>query len=248
MFKRLIDLFVSGFGLLAFAPLLLVVMFLVWYQDRHSPFYIAPRVGRNGKIFSMVKMRSMIIGADSRGSSSTSNTDSRITPIGKFIRSYKIDEITQLWNVFIGDMSLVGPRPQVQSGVDLYTDCERQLLSVKPGITDFASIVFADEGTILAGYTNPDSAYNELIRPGKSALGLFYIENRSVYVDILLLLFTLLTLVSRQKALARVQLLLRNLGADSALIELAGRTTPLMPSVQMGMILNKMVDGISISD
>src|SRR5690606_14808845 len=137
--KRLMDILVAGVGLVIASPLLLIVMFLVWRYDRHSPFYIAPRVGRGGRPFRMVKMRSMVVGADKLGVDSTSAEDKRITPIGHFIRRYKIDEMTQLWNVLKGDMSLVGPRPQVQRDVDLYTPAEQRLLDVRPGITDFAS-------------------------------------------------------------------------------------------------------------
>jgi lipopolysaccharide/colanic/teichoic acid biosynthesis glycosyltransferase len=230
MLKRLIDILLSASGLVLASPVLLPVMFLVWREDRHSPFYIAPRVGRGGRAFSMVKMRSMVINADRKGASSTSNTDRRITPVGHFIRRYKIDELTQLWNVLRGDMSLVGPRPQVQSGVDLYTPRERDLLSLQPGITDFASIVFSDEGAILSGH--PD--YDELIRPGKSALGLFYVENRSSSVDLQLVALTLVTLVSRDRALAGVQKVLTGLGADVEVIELAGRRKPLVPGVPPG--------------
>lgn len=227
MLKRLLDISVSAFGLIVASPVLLPVMFLVWREDRHSPFYIAPRVGRGGRPFAMVKMRSMVIGADRKGASSTANDDRRITPVGAFIRRYKIDELTQLWNVLKGDMSLVGPRPQVQSGVDAYTARERGLLAARPGITDFASIVFADEGTILQGHPDPDAGYDQLIRPGKSALGLFYLARRSVAVDLQLLGLTLLTIVSRRHALAGVQSLLRRLGADPGLVELAGRCKPL---------------------
>lgn len=236
MTKRLIDLLLSAFGLLIASPVLVPVMFLVWREDRHSPFYIAPRVGRNGREFSMVKMRSMVIGADRKGSSSTSNTDRRITPVGHFIRRYKIDEITQLWNVLLGDMSLVGPRPQVQGGVDLYTLRERELLTVQPGITDFASIVFADEGIILSGHSDPDQGYDELIRPGKSSLGLFYIAHHSILVDIMLIFLTLLALISRARALAGVQMILRYLGADNELVELAGRHKPLTPGLPPGAV------------
>jgi lipopolysaccharide/colanic/teichoic acid biosynthesis glycosyltransferase len=114
----------------------------------------------------------MIKNADQSGVDSTGAADRRITPVGHFIRRYKLDEITQLWNVLKGDMSLVGPRPNVQRETDMYTGIERRLLSVKPGITDFSSIVFSDEGDILKDHADPDIAYNQLIRPGKSALGL----------------------------------------------------------------------------
>jgi lipopolysaccharide/colanic/teichoic acid biosynthesis glycosyltransferase len=227
--KRLLDIWAAALGLIVASPVLLPVMFLVWLQDGHSPFYIAPRVGRNGVPFKMIKMRSMVIDADRKGASSTSNDDVRITPVGNFIRRFKIDELTQLWNVLKGDMSLVGPRPQVQSGVDLYTTRERELLNVRPGITDFASIVFADEGDILAGHPDPDAAYDQLIRPGKSFLSLFYVRHSSISVDVRLVLLTLLTLFSRRRALQGVQNLLEGLGAPADLLRLASRENPLVP-------------------
>jgi lipopolysaccharide/colanic/teichoic acid biosynthesis glycosyltransferase len=234
MLKRLIDVLLSAFGLVIASPVLLPVMFLVWRGDGHSPFYVAPRVGKGGRPFAMVKMRSMTLNADKHGSSSTSNTDRRITPVGHFIRRYKLDELTQLWNVLKGDMSLVGPRPQVQGGVDVYTPRERELLGVRPGITDFASVVFADEGSILAGHPDPDVGYDQLIRPGKSALGLFYVEHHDTGTDLRLIGLTLLTIVSRERALRGVQALLRRLGADASLVELAGREKPLTPGLPPG--------------
>jgi lipopolysaccharide/colanic/teichoic acid biosynthesis glycosyltransferase len=171
----------------------------------------------------------MVIGADLRGSSSTSNDDMRITAVGHFIRRYKIDELTQLWNVLMGDMSLVGPRPQVQSGVDLYTSREQDLLNVRPGITDFASIVFSDEGGILEGHPDPDLGYDQLIRPGKSLLGLFYVEHRSLSVDIRLVWLTLITIFSRSWALKGLQGLLKSLNAEADLVRLASRVDPLVP-------------------
>jgi lipopolysaccharide/colanic/teichoic acid biosynthesis glycosyltransferase len=234
MLKRLIDVWVAAFGLIAASPVLVLVMSLIWWQDRHSPFYVALRVGRNGLPFRMVKMRSMVIGADRKGASSTSNDDRRITAVGHFIRRYKIDELTQLWNVLKGDMSLVGPRPQVQSGVDLYTSRERLLLNVRPGITDFASIVFSDEGAILAGHPDPDEAYYQLIRPGKSLFGLFYVEHQSVSVDVRLVWLTLITIVSRKRALRGVQVLLNRLGAPADLVRLASREDPLVPMQSPG--------------
>lgn len=238
MLKRLIDILVALIGLIVTSPVVLPVMFLVWWQDRHSPFYIAPRVGLGGRPFSMVKMRSMVINADRQGAASTANDDRRITAVGRFIRRYKLDELTQLWNVMRGDMSLVGPRPQVQAGVDVYTALERDLLTVRPGITDFASIVFSDEGAILDGLPDPDLGYDQLIRPGKSVLGLFYVEHRTVFVDLQLVVLTLVTIVSRDLALARVQRLLGSLGASQALVELAGRQHPLVPRLPPGAELS----------
>ena len=149
MLKRLFDFFTSIVLLLAFSPILLIFSFLIWKQDYHTPFYIAPRVGKNGKIFKMIKFRSMIINADQSGVDSTSSNDSRITKLGKFIRKFKIDELPNFINIFKGDMSFVGPRPNVKRETDLYTNKEKLLLSVRPGITDLASIVFSDEGDIL---------------------------------------------------------------------------------------------------
>ena len=209
--KRLMDIIVSLLGLIAASPILLPVMFLVWRQDRHSPFYVAARVGVGEKPFKMVKLRSMIINADKSGVDSTSSQDNRITPVGHFIRQWKLDEITQLWNVLRGDMSLVGPRPNVKRETDLYTPEEKRLLTVKPGITDIASIVFADEGEILRDKEDPDIAYNQLIRPWKSRLGLFYIDHSSIFLDIQLVLLTVRAIISRQSALRAVQgLLARN--------------------------------------
>jgi lipopolysaccharide/colanic/teichoic acid biosynthesis glycosyltransferase len=226
---RFLDILVSLVGLIVLSPFLLVFMLLVWLQDWKSPFYLAPRVARGGGDFTMVKLRSMVANADRSGIDSTANSDMRITRVGKVIRKFKLDELTQLWNVLVGDMSLVGPRPQVRRDVDLYTPVERGLLTVLPGITDFASIVFSDEGTILEGRPDPDLAYNQLIRPWKSRLALFYIEHRSVGLNLRLVWLTALTILNREKALAGVQRELRRLGADEALVRVACRTDELVP-------------------
>lgn len=234
MMKRLFDLVASAIGLLVASPVLLPVMFLVWWQDRHSPFYIAPRVGCNDQPFKMIKLRSMVINADRSGVDSTSSSDHRITAVGRFIRRYKLDELTQLWNVLVGDMSLVGPRPNVKRETDLYTPLERKLLTVKPGITDISSIVFSDEGDILRDQTDPDIAYNQLIRPGKSILGLVYIENQSLWLDIRLCFLTAMAILSRERALAGVQGILRELGVSADILQLAGRQQPLVPQPPPG--------------
>ena len=234
MIKRLFDIVASAAGLLLASPVLVPVMFLVWWQDKHSPFYVANRVGRGDTSFRMVKLRSMVINADKSGVDSTSAADSRITPVGHFIRRFKLDELTQLWNVLIGDMSLVGPRPNVNRETDLYTSVERGLLMVKPGITDFASIVFSDEGDILKDESDPDIAYNQLIRPGKSRLGLFYIEHRSLLIDIQVCLLTAVAILSRERALKGLQGLLGRLGAPADLLRLASRIDPLVPQIPPG--------------
>lgn len=232
--KRLLDISISLLGLILAAPILLPVAFLVWYQDKHSPFYVAERVGTNFQTFKMVKLRSMVKNADSTGVDSTSVNDMRITPIGQIIRKYKLDELTQLWNVLIGDMSLVGPRPNVKRETDLYTSEEKKLLLVKPGITDFASIVFSDEGEILADKLDPDLSYNQLIRPGKSHLGLFYISVNKIRVDLLIILITTVAIISRDKALRLNTKLLLSLGASNETAELASRKFPLIPTPPPG--------------
>jgi lipopolysaccharide/colanic/teichoic acid biosynthesis glycosyltransferase len=177
--KKLFDFVLALIGLIVLSPLLIIITIAIWFQDFKSPFYISDRVGKNEKIFKIIKLRSMVMGADKKGIDSTSVNDTRITRVGKIVRKYKLDEISQLVNVLKGDMSLVGPRPNVKRETDIYTKEEKKLLEVKPGITDFASIVFADEGVILANQSDPDIAYNQLIRPGKSKLGLFYVKNQN---------------------------------------------------------------------
>ena len=233
--KRLLDILVSAVGLLISAPLLVPVIFLIWRQDYASPFYIAPRVGSGEKPFNMIKLRSMVVNADRSGVDSTAGSDPRITPIGHFVRRYKLDELTQLWNVLIGEMSLVGPRPNVKRETDLYTYEEKKLLTVKPGITDFSSIVFSDESEILKDRPDPDIAYNQLIRPWKSRLGIFYVEHRSLAVDLQLLVLTVVAIFSRASALSAVQALLRRKGADASLVRIAARADELTPSAPPGM-------------
>jgi lipopolysaccharide/colanic/teichoic acid biosynthesis glycosyltransferase len=204
-------------------------MIAIWLQDYCSPFYIAPRVGKNGKIFQMVKLRSMVKDADKSGVDSTSANDLRITRVGRAIRKYKLDEFMQLWNVFKGDMSLVGPRPNVKREVHLYTHVEKHLLDVKPGITDFASIVFSDEGEILKASSDPDLDYNQLIRPWKSRLGLMYVENKNIILDLKLIVLTILALFSKQIALRGVVNLLEKISAPDEVVRVSARNEKLLP-------------------
>lgn len=227
--KRLFDFLVSLTGLIIASPILLVVAFAVWLQDRHSPLYIAPRVGKDEKVFQMVKLRSMIVDAAASKVDSTAKGDRRITPVGALIRRFKLDELMQLWNVLIGDMSLVGPRPNVKRETDLYTTVEKKLLSVRPGITDFASVVFADEGDILEGHQDPDLAYNQLIRPWKSRLSLHYIDHQSLRLDLKLIMATAVAIVSRQAALNWIVRELCHTEAPHELIQAASREKALVP-------------------
>ena len=227
--KRIFDVFMSFFGLVLTFPIQFPTIIAIWLQDFHSPFYIPLRVGKDGKLFKMVKLRSMVIRADVSGVDSTSANDPRITAVGRFIRRFKLDELSQLWNVLTGDMSLVGPRPNVERETDLYTDKEKGLLSVRPGITDIASIVFADENEILKDSTDPDLDYNQLIRPWKSRLGLLYVEKRSLSLDLKLVFFTVVTILSRDKALQGVQRILEDLDADDAVKRVSLRREALKP-------------------
>jgi lipopolysaccharide/colanic/teichoic acid biosynthesis glycosyltransferase len=233
--KRLLDLSVSGLGLLLLSPLLVPLAVLIWLQDRHSPFYVASRMGRKDRPYRMVKFRSMVVRADQTGVDSTATNDPRVTSLGRFIRRFKLDELPQLWNVFKGEMSLVGPRPNVQRETDIYTLEEKRLLDVRPGITDFASIVFSDEGDILKGSPDPDLRYNQVIRPWKSRLGLLYVEHAgSVALDLRLIWLTLVSAVDRTRALREAARIVRTLSGDEQLAEVAQRKAPLQSAPPPG--------------
>ncbi len=233
--KRTLDLLVAGAGLALLSPLLIVLAIAIYLQDYHSPFYIASRVGRGEKPFRMVKFRSMVVKADTSGVDSTAGDDPRITSLGRFIRRFKLDEIPQLWNVLRGEMSLVGPRPNVQRETVLYTADEKRLLSVRPGITDLASIVFADEGEILEGSDDPDLRYNQIIRPWKSRLGLLYVDaTPSVARDISVIGLTIRGAIDRSAALAAVHALAASLGAPNDLLDVVRRTAPLPAAAPPG--------------
>ncbi len=232
--KRAFDSLVAFVVMLIFSPIIGAALFLVWLHDKHSPIYKAPRIGKQGKPFTMYKVRTMVIGADKSGVDSTSSDDVRITRVGQVIRRYKVDELLQLVNVLRGEMSVVGPRPNIASEVALYSQQEIRLLSVRPGITDFSSVVFSDLGEILAGAENPNLAYNQLVRPWKSRLGLVYVDQNSFEVDIMLCVATVLSLVSRPLALGIVSGLLRRVGGSNELIRVSQRVDPLVPAPPPG--------------
>lgn len=225
--KRFFDLIASGLLLVLCSPILLPVMLLISLQDFRSPFYLGIRAGKNERPFRMVKLRSMRVDADKSGVDSTSANDCRITFIGQFVRAYKLDELMQLWNVFLGDMSLTGPRPNVIRETVIYTQEEKRLLSVRPGITDLASIIFSDEGDILHGAEDPDLLYNQIIRPWKSRLALFHLDHQSLPLDIQVLWLTAVALVSKAKARQGVQRILQKNHAPDDLLAVASRTAPL---------------------
>jgi lipopolysaccharide/colanic/teichoic acid biosynthesis glycosyltransferase len=196
MLKRLIDITVSSIGLAALSPAFLLIAIAIKWDSPGPVFYQQERVGRFGESFKIYKFRTMVINADKIGDSSTPNDDPRITKVGKFLRSkFQLDEIPQLINVLKGDMSLIGPRPQVPWAVELYTEEERKaILSVQPGMTDYASVRFPNEGEILKGSTSPDKDYLEKIAPEKTRLQLEYVKNHSVWVDFKILAKTFRTM------------------------------------------------------
>ena len=201
MIKRLFDILLSVVGLILLSPLFLMMAFWIKLDSKGPVFYRGKRVGLKGVPFNIYKFRSMVVDAEKNGLASTSNNDVRVTKVGEYIRKYKLDEFSQLINVFLGDMSLVGPRPEVQKFVDQYTDEEKKILTVSPGITDFASIKFHNEGEIIAssGMDNADEAYAKLIRPEKLKLQLKYVEEQNILLDIKLILQTLRKVISRQR-------------------------------------------------
>ena len=191
MAKRLFDIVFSLAGLLVMLPVMALLALLIKVGSKGPVLYRGLRVGKDGKLFHILKYRTMVVDAESVGASSTAGDDPRITPIGAFLRKWKLDELPQLLNVLRGEMSFVGPRPQVQWAVDLYTPEERQLLSVRPGITDYASLVFRNEAEILRGSTDPDRDYLVKIAPTKIRLGLEYVRRHNLATDLSILFATL---------------------------------------------------------
>lgn len=197
MVKRIFDIVCSACGILALSPLLLWAGWQIKKEDGGPVFYRGERVGLRGQIFRIYKFRTMVVDAEKLGASSTSDDDARITRIGKFLRKYKLDELPQLINVIKGDMSLVGPRPEVKKFTDMYTNDEKVILSLRPGITDWASIWNPDEGALLAGSADPDRDYVEKIRPEKIRLQMKYFKEQSFLTDIKIILLTLKTILSK---------------------------------------------------
>ncbi len=189
--KRLFDILASGLGLLILSPVFVVLAIWIKCDSKGPVFYRQVRVGRNGVDFSIFKFRSMRQGADKSGLITVGGRDPRVTRSGYYIRKYKLDELAQLVNVFVGDMSLVGPRPEVRKYVDMYTDEQRKVLSVRPGITDYASIEYMDENVLLEKSADPDKTYVEEIMPAKIELNMQYIDNPTLaeYFKIIFLTF-----------------------------------------------------------
>ena len=195
MIERSFDTVLSLFGLILISPVLLTLAILIKREDRGSVFYRGVRVGRFGKLFRIFKFRTMVLNAEKLGGPSTADDDPRITNVGRFIRKFKLDELPQLINVLKGEMSIVGPRPEVQMYVDMFTEEEKAILTVRPGITDWASIWNPDEGAILAGSADPEKTYMEKIRPEKIRLQLKYVKERSLWNDLKIIAQTIIMIV-----------------------------------------------------
>lgn len=176
----------------------LIVLFLVFKEDLQNPIYSSKRVKKNSEPFSLYKIRSMRVLQEKNTIKSTSYNDPRISKIGSVIRKYKIDEIPQLINIIKNEMSFVGPRPNVIEEVSLYSNLETKLLDVKPGITDYASIIFSDEAEILKNSKNANLDYNLLIRPWKSLIGLYYVKNNNIFMDLEIILLTAISLFDKK--------------------------------------------------
>lgn len=195
--KRLFDIIASCCGLIVLSPLFIILAIWIKLDSKGPIFYKQSRVGQYNKDFLLYKFRSMRVGSDKKGLITVGNRDPRITRSGYFIRKYKLDEFPQLINVLIGDMSLVGPRPEVRKYVDLYTEEQMHVLDVKPGITDLASIRYRNENEILENAENPDEYYINVVMQDKLKINLEYISNHSFWYDIALIFKTFWAIVSK---------------------------------------------------
>lgn len=193
--KRAMDIVLSACALAVLWPLLLLIALAIWIDDPGPVFYRQVRVGRNGKTFRIFKFRSMVMDADKKGLAITVGRDSRITRVGTVLRKTKLDELAQLLNVILGQMSFVGPRPEVPKYVELYTPYQRQVLLVRPGITDYASIAYRNENDLLAGAPNPEAMYIKQIMPDKIELNMKYLREISPLADIRLILKTIVAVI-----------------------------------------------------
>ena len=193
--KRIFDLIAASIGLVVLFPFIVLLVIAVMIDLGWPIFYRAERAGRGGAAFKILKFRSMRPAGPGEQTHHSGEDDPRISRVGKFMRRYKFDELPQLWNVIIGNMSLVGPRPETLEYTKLYTEEQMEILSVRPGITDWASLWNADEGAILSGADDPDKVYMEEIRPGKLRLQMEYVNKRSLWIDFKIIVQTISTIL-----------------------------------------------------
>ncbi|KLE14628.1 sugar transferase [Clostridium sp. C8] len=193
--KRIFDLLVSFMGIVILSPVFIIASIAIKLDSKGKILFLQKRVGRYGKEFNIYKFRTMITDAEKIGKQITVGKDSRITKVGAFLRKFKIDELPQLFNVFKGDMSLVGPRPEVPKYVSLYNEEQRRVLEVRPGITDMASLRYKDENDILGNVENPEEYYINIIMKDKLNLNLEYIEKSNIFFDIYLIIKTIIKIL-----------------------------------------------------
>lgn len=196
MLKRLFDLVVSVSALIILSPFFVIIAFLIVLDSKGGVFYKQKRIGKNARPFLLYKFRSMKLGSDKKGLITVGNNDSRITKLGQFLRNYKLDELPQIFNIIFNDMSFVGPRPEVGKYVKLYTAEQMRVLSVKPGLTDLASLEFINENELLGRAEKPEDYYVKVIMPAKLRLNLEYIEKQSFLFDLKIIGKTLLKILS----------------------------------------------------
>jgi lipopolysaccharide/colanic/teichoic acid biosynthesis glycosyltransferase len=197
MLKRTFDLVVALFFIFILSPFLILIAIAIKLDSKGTVFYLQERIGLNEKPFKIFKFRTMKPNSDKLGLLTIGQNDARITPVGRFLRNTKLDELPQLFNVVLGDMSIVGPRPEVKKYVELYNPEQKRVLRVQPGITDYASIEYANESELLQKHNNPEEAYIKVIMPHKLELNLFYINHKSLKTDLSIIFATLYRLIKR---------------------------------------------------
>lgn len=195
--KRLFDIIICFIACLLLVPVWIILPLLIVIDSPGNPFYAQKRVGKDNKDFNLLKFRTMYVGTDKKGLLTVGDNDRRITRVGYFLRKYKLDELPQLLNIIKGDMSIVGPRPEVRKYVQLYDSRQLKVLSVRPGLTDFASIEYISESELLAQSDDPEQTYIQDIMPKKIELNLKYIQNQSLLLDLKLMLKTLLKIIKK---------------------------------------------------
>lgn len=197
MMKRLFDIVVSACALLLLSPVLLAIALMVALGSPGGAFFRQMRVGRGGRLFGLLKFRTMRPGSEAQGQLTVGGRDPRVTTIGYFLRRTKLDELPQLWNILVGHMSIVGPRPEVPRYVALYTEEQRAVLTVRPGLTSMASVAYIDENEVLGRAADPERAYIEEVMPAKLELDLRYVRERGVLLDLRIMLSTARRLLGR---------------------------------------------------
>ncbi len=229
LFLRLLDILCGAVGLAIGLPFIAVAAALIWLEDRHNPLYIAERIGAGGKPFKFIKLRSISRHAGVRPDEIITTRDNRVTALGHFIRTSKLDELPQFWHVLKGDMSLVGPRASVSAIVDAFTEEEMRILSVKPGITDLASIMFLNLGKVLEHSNDPKGDYDRLVRPWKSRLALLYVDHQSLGLTLRTLWLTALAFIHHDRALQGVARIAEQHRAHPKLASIVRRELELAP-------------------